>query len=404
MKFIKIMALSMVCSSAAIAVGEEADLYDASEVPTSPAVIASDYQFPNGAATVLFDNGPLITSVGTGVGGEDESVLENTTLGMTTLGAGHTGAFRVADEFTITGDDWDITTITFFAYQTGATASTITEVNLQIWDGVPGAMGSSVIFGDDTTNRMSATSFSNILRVTEATTGTANNRQIAANIVDVNITLTAGTYWLDWQSNGSAGSGPWAPPVTITGQTVTGNAMQSNTGVWGPLNDGGTGTALGMPFIVEGSVVVSDADVQLTITNDAAGTIDLGDTITFSETVLNNGPGAATNTVVTSTIPSQLSYVSNDCGATLAGSSLTWNVGGLAASASQTCNVVTNVTGFGQIVFAGTVSADEIDMVAANNNGTSSINGPVQIIPTLGQYALILLALGLIVIGRRKFI
>ena len=403
MKFLKLMVFSALYSSLAFAVGESADVYDSNEVATTPTVNASDYQLPSGAATVLFDNGPLTTSVGTGAGGEDESVLENTTLGMTTLGAGHTGAFRVSDDFTIVGDDWDITTITFFAYQTGAIASTITEINLQIWDGVPGAVGSNVIFGDETTNIMSATSFSNILRVTEATTGTATNRQIAASIADVNITLPAGTYWLDWQSNGSAGSGPWAPPITITGQLVTGDGLQLN-GTWGALLDGGSGTALGLPFIIEGSVVVFDADIELTITNNAPGTLNLGDTVTFTEAISNNGPGNATNTVVTSTIPAQLNYVSNDCGASLAGNILTWNAGNIGANSSLVCNVVTNVVGFGQIIFTGTATADEVDMVIANNNGSSAINGPVQIIPTFSQYGLMILLFGLIFVARRKFV
>ena len=402
MKFFKLIVFSVAYSSLVFAAGESIDTYDANEVTTFPVVNASDYQIPSGSVGVLFDNGPLITSVGTGPGGEDESILENVTLGMTTLGAGHTGAFRVADDFTIAGDDWDISTITFFAYQTGAIASTITEVNLQIWDGVPGAAGSNVIFGDETTNIMSSTSFSNILRVAEDTAGAATNRQIAANIVDVNITLTAGTYWLDWQSNGSAGSGPWAPPITITGQLVTGNSLQFDT-TWGPLVDGATSSALGLPFIVEGSVVVTDADLALTITNNATGTLGLGDSVTFTEMVSNNGPGTATNTIVTSTIPNELIYVSNDCGATLSGATLMWNAGNLTANTSLNCNIVTTIAGFGQIVFSGMASADEIDVVTANNTGSSTINGPVRVIPTLSQYGLLILLFGLIVFTRRKF-
>jgi len=254
LKFLKLIIFSLLFSNVTFAVGESADVFDVSESLTNPAMNISEYRVPNGPS-VLYNNGPLISSVGTGVGGADESILENTTLGMTTLGAGHTGAFRVADEFSVSGNGWDVTTITFFAYQTNETASTITAVNLQIWDGVPGAAGSNVIFGDEVTNVMSSTVFSNILRVTEGTAGTANNRQIAANTVDVNINLAPGTYWLDWQSDGSGGSGPWAPPITIAGQSVTGNSLQSNAGVWGGLLDGGTGTALGLPFIVEGTPV-----------------------------------------------------------------------------------------------------------------------------------------------------
>ncbi len=216
---------------------------------------SSNYQFPNGGGA-LYSNGPIITSNGTGVGGEDESVLQTISLGHTTLGIGQqlTLNRRLADEFTIADSSWDITTIDFFAYQTGATASTITAVNLQIWDGVPGDAGSNIVFGDTTTNVMTSTQFSNILRVDEGSTGTINNRQIAVSTVAVNTTLTTGTYWLDWQSDGDAGfSGPWVPPITITGQAATGNSRIFDMGVWADLADGGTGDPYGLPFIINGS-------------------------------------------------------------------------------------------------------------------------------------------------------
>ncbi len=241
-------------SMAANGINEE---YNVNEASSNPVVSTSNYNFPNAVAASLYSNGPLVNSVGTGAGGLDESILQNGTLGLTTLGSGHqlsTGN-RVADDFTITGPDWTITNITFYAYQTGEIASTITAVNLRIWDGVPGAMGSNIIFGDNTTNRMVSTVNSNILRVDEGSTGVATNRQIAASDVAVNITLPAGTYWLDWQSDGSGASGPWAPPITINGQVTTGNAMQFTTssGAWGALTDGGTATAQGLPFIIQGS-------------------------------------------------------------------------------------------------------------------------------------------------------
>ena len=53
---------------------------------------------------MLFDNGPLVNSPGTGVGGTDESVLQNITLGMTNFGFAHqrSSGNRVADDFTVT--------------------------------------------------------------------------------------------------------------------------------------------------------------------------------------------------------------------------------------------------------------------------------------------------------------
>jgi hypothetical protein len=208
--------------------------------------------------TALFDNGPLVNSAGTGVGGADESVLQNVTLGMTTLGFGHQllNGNRIADDFTV-GDaaGWDVTTITFYAYQSGAgQPSTISGVNLQIWDGDPSDVASSVVWGDSSTNVMSATGWSGIYRVTESSTGVATDRAIMTATVDVNSYLPAGTYWLDWQLDGSASfSGPWAPPITVNGQTTTGNGLQF-TGAWAAANDGGTTTQQGFPFVIDGNV------------------------------------------------------------------------------------------------------------------------------------------------------
>ena len=205
----------------------------------------------------LYNNGPLITQSGTGVGGNDESVLENNTLSMNSFGtAHHPGAnLRVADDFTVTAESWQINSIDFFAYQTNETASTITAINLRIWDGVPGSPGSTVVFGDTSTNRLNSTSFSGILRVNEDTQGIANDRQIAISNVLIDMEFTAGTYWLDWQAEGSGGSGPFVPHITIPGQDTTGNALLStdNGSFYGTLQDLGSLTNQGLPFIINGT-------------------------------------------------------------------------------------------------------------------------------------------------------
>lgn len=208
---------------------------------------------------LLYNNGSLVTQSGTGVAGADESVLENVTLSMTSFGTAHSTNLnlRVADEFTITGSSWQIDTIDFYAYQTGELASTITEINLRIWDGVPGGVDSQIVFGDSSTNILTSTTFSGILRVDENTQGTANDRQIAISNVTVDVELEPGTYWLDWQSNGTGSAGPFVPHITITGQVTTGNALLStdNGSTFTQLIDNGTLTRQGLPFIINGSVL-----------------------------------------------------------------------------------------------------------------------------------------------------
>ena len=214
--------------------------------------------YPGGITPSAFawDNGPLVNGVGTGVGGADESVLQSLTLGMNSLGMGHQvlNSNRVADDFTITaGDSGVIDEITFYAYQSGSTTtSTMTALNYQIWDGSPDVPASSVVFGDTTTNRLTASTWSNIYRVTETTTGSATDRPIMANTVSAGVTLPPGTYWLDWQTDGTLGSGPWLRRSPSTGRRRPGNALHftSSTSSWGPALDSGTSTPQDFPFII----------------------------------------------------------------------------------------------------------------------------------------------------------
>ena len=83
-------------------------------------------------------------------------------MGTYGFGAQLSAGNRVADDFTVTdAAGWAIDTITFFAYQTvSGTTSTITSLNLQIWDGPPNA-GGTVIWGDTTTNILTSTTWAN---------------------------------------------------------------------------------------------------------------------------------------------------------------------------------------------------------------------------------------------------
>jgi hypothetical protein len=222
-------------------------------VSTTPVDPGNGPVWPGPSTAVLFDNGPLVTHPGGGFNGADASALQ-TAIGMGTYGFGHQvlNDNRIADDFTIpAGETWDITDITFFAYQTGSTTtSTITAVHFEIWDGIPGA--STLLFGDMATNRLVTTTWSGIYRVLD--TGlTASNRPIMANTCSPmgSLQLGEGTYWIAWQTDGSLSSGPWAPPVTILGQTTTGNGMQSLAGAaYAPVIDVG---GQGFPFIIEGT-------------------------------------------------------------------------------------------------------------------------------------------------------
>ena len=339
-----------------------------------PAPASSNNLGPN----VLFDQATLVTSPGGGPGGTDLSTLQSTSLGMNTIGAGHQqnlGNF-VADDFDVpAGQTWSVTSMNFYAYQTGGTpsASTITGYYVQIWDGDPSLPASTIIAGDLTTNVLTSSAFSNIYRVTETTT-TATNRPIYKSLVTFPspISLTSGTYWVQWGATGSLASGPWLPPVTIVGQTVTGNAQQFLTppGAWQPLNDTGTGTPQqGAPFQVLGTNGPISGPVLGVMPGAVAfGTVSTGSTNTQTVTLTNNGTAPLTISSVTYT---------GDAGVTITQPAATT----LAPGASTTMTATFGPTTAGAIT--GTIS---IATNAPGSPATVAVTGMGMAPPPPGTY------------------
>ena len=213
---------------------------------------------PKGTQAVLWDNGPLVTHPGGGSGGADASALQ-TALGLNTYGFGHQFdlGYWIADDFEVTDPGgWDLTGMQFYAYQTNSgTTPTITGVYYQVLDGAPNA-GGNVVCGDTVTNRLTSVIWPSLYRVLDtnlldtARPTMESTVSIAAGCEH----LAAGTYWIMWSTDGSLSSGPWAPPISILGQTTTGNALQSLDygATWAAAVDTGLGTPQGMPFIIEG--------------------------------------------------------------------------------------------------------------------------------------------------------
>ncbi len=211
---------------------------------------------------------------------ESPSINSNTVgLGLVGIAAHHTGevsgSFRLADDFTVpAGAGWYVNTITVYAYQTGyvGSQSPFSAANLRIWNGVPGLVGSSVVWGDTTTNRLVESSATNILRIGNSAVAPFPmtpdaTRTIWANTLSINALLTPGTYWLDWQYDCVDPSKPaLTPPVTIAGSVVTVNANAKQfapstlvaTGAWTPISDAGKPEAiadqpLDLPFLIAGT-------------------------------------------------------------------------------------------------------------------------------------------------------
>ncbi len=205
--------------------------------------------------SILFNNGPLSTG-GLSAGGvaspagstwcEATGVAAcNNTINGFSSGVAGTTPFRLADDFTVpAGETWTITSVDTFAYQTGATPAsspfTGGNFNLQIWDGPPGTIGTSVVvYGDETTNRLTSSTFSNMYKIFYNQAGTT--RPIWKNTLTLSppAVLTAGTYYLDWQTGTPAFAAHFSPPVTTKGLRATPgrNALQRVPVTVGLSND-----------------------------------------------------------------------------------------------------------------------------------------------------------------------
>ena len=171
----------------------------------------------------------------------------NTTESNNILGSGGAaGTSRLADDFTVpAGATWTINSIDFYGYQVGAAASPspFTSCNVQIWRGRPGDVGSAVIAGDLTTNRLAASIDTRIFRIGSSTVpapGTAPDmtRRVWRNHATfaTPVVLTAGTYWVEWQTTVSGGGTHFYPGVTFESSRgpATANSRQLNVAglVW----------------------------------------------------------------------------------------------------------------------------------------------------------------------------
>ncbi|MGB7203754.1 MAG: VCBS repeat-containing protein [Pyrinomonadaceae bacterium] len=238
------------------------------------------------AAQFIHDNGPISTGAtarnGTPAPGgftwsEASNDFGSTTVTNTLAGVGCqligvATANRCADDFNVpVGQTWTINQVIVFSYQTNSVANPFVGANLRIWSGRPGDAGSTIVFGDTTTNRMGTSTDTTAYRIfnsgpplNTATGTTRLIRQIPINVSPAAV-LTAGNYWVDFQTDSGA-VGNFSPPVTIAGtRGAPGwNARQfigppTNTGWADSFDAGNPATASDIvqefPFKLAGSVM-----------------------------------------------------------------------------------------------------------------------------------------------------
>lgn len=104
-----------------------------------------------------------------------------------------------------------------------------------------------------------------------------------------------------------------------------------------------------------------------------------GGNATFALDLVNNGPLDATGVMVTDMVPSGMTYVSDTCGGGLAGSTWTWNVGGLVDGASAQCSITMTVDVCAALSNTATATCNEPDL-PGDSTSTVTLNSSFDVI------------------------
>jgi len=202
-----------------------------------------------------------------------DTTQANATAGFGCQKIGATMLNRCADDFRVPpGPGWSITGLVNFAYQTGfaGTTSAVVLVNVALWGPCPdstkpGDAGCSVIAGDETTNRLSASVSSSTRRTANSIapapgTTPSTTRLIWRNELTFSpaVVLGPGRYWFDFQVD--AGTlGNFVPSLTLAGvrglPTFNGVQKVGAAGLFNEARDFG-GTAIfkqDFPFEIYGT-------------------------------------------------------------------------------------------------------------------------------------------------------
>ncbi|RYG32428.1 MAG: hypothetical protein EOO01_34270 [Chitinophagaceae bacterium] len=176
------------------------------------------------------------------------------------------GNYRLADDFIIpSGEIWKISKVSVYVMSEGnVAASPFDALRLRIWKGEPSQPGATVVYGDLTTNvlRESIDSLRYVIaNSVKPSPGVAPlmDRKVWKLTAATDYTLSAGTYWLEWQTHGISGLDFYSPTVKIKGARAlpSFNTMVYNAlNVWQATTDQGNpgrfpGVRQDTPFEVE---------------------------------------------------------------------------------------------------------------------------------------------------------
>jgi uncharacterized repeat protein (TIGR01451 family) len=148
---------------------------------------------------------------------------------------------------------------------------------------------------------------------------------------------------------------------------------------------GGNGTRAIRVFVEDTSTNLAQATRNVTVGNPpfdlgvlitGHAKVNAGAAVTYMIKAVNNGPGAVPGSTVTYALPAGMTLVSatSTVGACSGASSLTCNLGTLAAGAGATITITANAPASGTLINTAVISGVGTDSVPANNSSTVTTN------------------------------
>ncbi len=157
-----------------------------------------------------------------------------------------------------------------------------------------------------------------------------------------------------------------AGPLKAVAQVTAANEADVDSA---PANDDGDQSEDDEAFAI---VTGQQADLSLSKMASSATAV-VGDDVTFTLRITNDGPSDATGVQVTDKLPAGLAYLSNDSGGSYTANSGVWNVGSVAQGTSKTLKIVARVTKAGANTNSAQVTAsDQPDPDSTPGNNDAS--------------------------------